>query len=105
MIFTGNMNDRISREIINYDKELKCDIVQIANHGYDDGGVLEFYKRCNADYNIWNCSEYAYRFFSPDMGYGKTEVSTEIYNSVKSQNNYFCNKITPNIIVLSKGDN
>lgn len=105
IIFTGNMNDRISREIINYDKELKCDIVQIANHGYDDGGVLEFYKRCNADYNIWNCSEYAYRFFSPDMGYGKTEVSTEIYNSVKSQNNYFCNKITPNIIVLSKGDN
>lgn len=100
LIFTGNMTDRISRIILNSGDELDCDAVQVANHGLDNGGVLEFYSRCNAEIILWNCSEYAYRFFNPKQGYGKSAVSTAVYNQGNHRNNYFCDKITPEILLL-----
>lgn len=100
MIFTGNMNDKISKEIL-LQNDITCDIVQIANGGYNNCGILDFYKKCNAEINIWNTSEYAYRFFSPVEGYEKTEVSTKVYNFENVKENYFCDRILPQIIPLN----
>ena len=100
IIFTGNMTDEISKEILQSGQSLKCDIVQIANHGYNDCGVLEFYKNTNAKIGIWNTSEYAFRFFNKNEGYGKSEVSTKVYNWEGFEKHYFCDRILPQIIPL-----
>jgi len=101
IVFTGNMTDRISREILSDDVDIECRILQVANHGLENSGVLDFYRKCNAEINIWNTSEYAYRFFNPTEGYEKSEVSTAVYNFKHCKNNYFCDKISPQIIPLS----
>lgn len=101
IIFTGNMTDCISREILASGEDIECDIVQVANRGLNDGGVLEFYTECKAKINIWNTSEYAYRFFSPTEGYEKSAVSTAVYNSKNCIKNYFCDRILPQYIPLS----
>ena len=101
IVFTGNMTDRISREILEGGADIECGILQVANHGLENSGVLEFYQKCNAKINIWNTSEYAYRFFNPDEGYEKSKVSTAVYNFEHCKNNYFCDRITPQIIPLS----
>lgn len=100
IIFTGNMTDEISKEILQSGQPLKCDIVQIANHGYNDCGVLEFYENTNAKIGIWNTSEYAFRFFNKNEGYGKSEVSTKVYNLEGFEKHYFCDRILPQIIPL-----
>lgn len=101
IVFTGNMTERISREISEGGADIECSILQVANHGLENSGVLEFYQRCNAKINIWNTSEYAYRFFNPNEGYEKSKVSTAVYNFEHCKNNYFCDRITPQIIPLS----
>lgn len=101
IVFTGNMTDRISREILEGGADIECSILQVANHGLENSGVLEFYQKCNAKINIWNTSEYAYRFFNPNEGYEKSKVSTAVYNFEHCKNNYFCDRITPQIIPLS----
>ena len=101
IVFTGNMTDRISREILVDGADIECGILQVANHGLENSGVLDFYRKCNAKINIWNTSEYAYRFFNPDEGYEKSEVSTAVYNFEHCKNNYFCDRILPQIIPLS----
>lgn len=101
IVFTGNMTDRISREILEGGTDIECSILQVANHGLENSGVLEFYQKCNAKINIWNTSEYAYRFFNPDEGYEKSKVSTAVYNFEHCKRNYFCDRITPQIIPLS----
>lgn len=63
-------------------------------------GVLDFYRKCNAKIQIWNTSEYAYRFFNPTEGYEKSEVSTAVYKSEHCIKNYFCDRILPQIIPL-----
>jgi beta-lactamase superfamily II metal-dependent hydrolase len=98
IIFTGNMTDRVSEEILASGEDISCDIVQVANRGFNNGGVLEFYSKCKAKINIWNTSEYAYRFFSPTEGYEKSEVSTKVYNFDFCEKNYFCDRILPQII-------
>ena len=101
VIFTGEMTDRISEKILaNYREDLKCDFVQVANHGWNNGGVLEFYKACSADIQLWNNSEYAFRFFSPNEGYGKSEISTAVYKMVRSENNVFCDHVKPQILIF-----
>ena len=100
IIFTGNMTDEISKEIIGSGQSLKCNIVQIANHGYNDCGVLEFYENTNAKIGLWNTSEYAYRFFNRTEGYEKSEVSTKVYNLESFEKHYFCDRILPQIISL-----
>ncbi|MBO5211710.1 MAG: hypothetical protein J6B80_07270, partial [Clostridia bacterium] len=100
IIFTGNMTDEISKEIIQSGQSLKCNIVQIANHGYNDCGVLEFYEKTNARIGLWNTSEYAYRFFNKTEGYEKSEVSTKVYNLESFEKHYFCDRILPQIISL-----
>ena len=95
------MTDRISEKILaNYREDLKCDFVQVANHGWNNGGVLEFYKACSADVQLWNNSEYAFRFFSPNEGYGKSEISTAVYKMVRSENNVFCDHVKPQILIF-----
>lgn len=101
IVFTGNMTDRISREILSDNVDIECGILQVANHGLENSGVLDFYRKCNARINIWNTSEYAYRFFNPTEGYEKSEVSTAVYNFEHCKNNYFCDRISPQIIPLS----
>ncbi len=100
IIFTGNMTDEISREILNSRQELKCDIVQIANHGYNNCGVFEFYEKTGAEIGLWNTSEYAYRFFNKTEGYEKSEVSTKVYKLNTVKKHYFCDRILPQIIPL-----
>ncbi len=100
IIFTGNMTDEISKEILQSGQSLKCDIVQIANHGYNDCGVLEFYEETGAKIGVWNTSEYAYRFFNKTEGYEKSEVSTKVYNLENFKEHYFCDRILPQIIPL-----
>lgn len=101
IIFTGNMTDRISKVILSSGQDIECSIVQVANHGLNDGGVLDFYRKCNAKVQIWNTSEYAYRYFNPTEGYVKSEVSTAVYESQHCINNYFCDRILPQIISIS----
>lgn len=100
IIFTGNMTDRISEAVLSGGEDIECDIVQIANHGLNDGGVLDFYRKCNAKIQIWNTSEYAYRYFHPTEGYEKSDISTKVYDFEHCQNNYFCDRILPQIIGL-----
>jgi len=100
ILFTGNMTDRISRAVLLSEDDIECSIVQVANHGLNDGGVMEFYRKCNAKIQIWNTSEYAYRYFNPTQGYEKSSVSTNVYNLIDSFNNYFCDRILPQIIPL-----
>ncbi len=100
IIFTGNMTDRISEEIIKSGKSVRCDIVQIANGGLNNGGVFEFYDRTNAKIGLWNTSEYAYRYFNKTEGYEKSEISTKIYNLEGFEKHYFCDRILPQIISL-----
>lgn len=100
IIFTGNMTDRISEEILKENSDISCNIVQIANGGKNNGGIFEFYKKTGAEIQIWNTSEYAYRFFSPSEGYEKSTVSTAVYNSENCKRNYFCDRILPQIISL-----
>lgn len=100
ILFTGNMTDRISKVILSNDEDIQCSIVQIANHGHNNCGILDFYSRCNAQIQIWNTSEYAYRFFSPDEGYEKSQVSTSVYNFEHCRKNYFCDRILPEVIGL-----
>lgn len=104
IIFTGNMTDDISREILNNGDDILCDIVQIANHGYNNGGVLEFYEKTGAKIGLWNTSEYAFRNFNPNEGYKKSAVSTAVYNLKTFENHYFCDKILPQIIDLKEED-
>ncbi|MBO5321792.1 MAG: hypothetical protein J6B22_04205 [Clostridia bacterium] len=98
IIFTGNMTDCISQEIIKSGKCIKCDIIQIANGGLNNGGVFEFYKNANAKIGLWNTSEYAYRFFNKTEGYEKSEVSTKVYNLEGFEKHYFCDRILPQIV-------
>ena len=102
IIFTGNMTDAISEEILSNDIDINCNIVQVANCGYNNCGVLDFYKKCNASINIWNTSEYAYRFFSKNEGYEKSDVSTSVYNFEHCKENYFSDRILPQTISLDK---
>ena len=101
LVFTGNMTDRISEIILSNGENIECDIVQVANHGLNDCGILDFYSKCNAEIQLWNTSEYAYRFFSPAEGYKKSEVSTAVYELKNYDKNYFCDRILPQIIPLS----
>jgi len=101
IIFTGNMTDRISKIILMSSEDIECSIVQVANHGLNDCGELDFYSKCNAETRIWNTSEYAYRFFNPTEGYGKSEVSTAVYEFKNGNKNYFCDRILPQTIPLS----
>ncbi len=100
VIFTGNMTDGISEEIIESGKDIKCDIVQIANHGLNNCGVFKFYKKTGAKIGLWNTSEYAYRFFSKTEGYEKSEVSTAVYKLDCFEKHYFCDRILPQIISI-----
>jgi hypothetical protein len=61
---------------------------------------LDFYRKCNANVKIWNTSEYAYRFFNADEGYLKSEVSTAVYEFEDCAENYFCDRILPQIIPI-----
>ena len=101
IIFTGNMTDYISQEIIKSGKCIKCDIIQIANSGLNNGGVFEFYKNANAKIGLWNTSEYAYRFFNKTEGYEKSEVSTKVYNLEGFEKHYFCDRILPQIVSIT----
>lgn len=102
VIFTGDMTDRISEIILeNYPKDLKTDFVQVANHGWNNCGVLEFYKKCNAKVQLWNNSEYGYQFFRKDEGYKKSKVSTEVYNLENCIKNVFCDEVKHQILSLT----
>lgn len=100
VIFTGNMTDSISEAILSSGENITCGIVQVANCGLNNGGVIDFYKKCNAKIKIWNTGEYAYRYFNPNEGYGKSVVSTAVYQMGNSDENYFCDRILPQIIHL-----
>lgn len=95
-IYTGDMTDEISRKIISkYGNDLKCDVVQIANHGWDNGGILEFYELCSAKLQIWNNSEYGYQFFRKSEGYKKSRVSTRVFGLPSCKQNAFCDQVKP----------
>ena len=95
-IYTGDMTDEISRKLIEtYGEDLKCDAVQIANHGWDNGGVLEFYQRCAARLQLWNNSEYGYQFFRKDEGYRKSKTSTQVFHLPTCKCNAFCDQVKP----------
>lgn len=99
VIFTGDMTDRISRHLLDRcPEELSCEVVQVANHGWSNCGVLAFYEACGASVQLWNNSEYGYRFFRPNEGYRKTEVSTKVYGRVDWQKNIFCDCVSPVIL-------
>lgn len=98
-IFTGDMTDRISELILENKREkLPCDVVQVANHGWNNCGVLEFYKTCNAKIQLWNNSEYGYQFFRKNEGYKKSEISTKVYSLDNCKLNVFCDEVKPQII-------
>lgn len=95
-LYTGDMTDKISKIILEkYKNSLKCDVVQIANHGWENCGLVDFYKECNAELQIWNNSEYGYQFFRKNDGYRKNKVSTEIFNLKNCKLNVFCNQVKP----------
>ena len=95
-IYTGDMTDRISKTLIEkHGEKLKCDVVQIANHGWDNCGVLDFYKFCAAKLQIWNNSEYGFQFFRKSEGYKKTAVSTQVFDLETCKLNAFCDQVKP----------
>jgi hypothetical protein len=99
VIFTGDMTDRISRLLLQSCRgELPCEVVQVANHGWNNCGVLEFYETCGARIQLWNNSEYGYRFFRKDEGYQKTEASTRIYRLKTCEKNVFCDCVSPQTV-------
>lgn len=101
VIFTGDMTDRISELLLkDLGDKLSCDIVQVANHGWNNCGVLDFYKTCKAKVQIWNNSEYGYQFFRKYEGYKKSIVSTKVYSLVDAESNIFCDTVKPQIITL-----
>ena len=105
IIFTGDMTDEISRKLIKkYGKNLKCDVVQIANHGYNNCGIKEFYELCSARLQLWNNSEYGYRFFKKDEGYAKTKTSTEVFGLDTCKLNVFCDQVKPQIYEFPLND-
>ncbi len=100
-IFTGDMTDRISRVLLQTCREeLPCEVAQVANHGWSNCGVLEFYEACGARIQLWNNSEYGYRFFRKDEGYQKTEVSTKVYELKACERNVFCDCVSAQTVFL-----
>ena len=100
-IFTGDMTDRISRVLLQTCREeLPCEVVQVANHGWNNCGVLAFYETCGARIQLWNNSEYGYRFFRKDEGYQKTEVSTKVYELKACETNVFCDCVSAQTVFL-----
>ncbi len=103
VIFTGDMTDRISRLLLRtHREELPCEVVQVANHGWNNCGVPEFYETCGARVQLWNNSEYGYRFFRRDEGYQKTEASTGVYHLKTCERNVFCDCVSPQMVALSQ---
>ena len=101
MIFTGDMTDRISRLLLQRCREeLPCEVVQVANHGWNNCGVVEFYEACGAHVQLWNNSEYGYRFFRRDEGYQKTEVSTKVYRLNTCERNVFCDCVSAQRVIF-----
>ncbi len=101
VIFTGDMTDRISKLLLKTKRgELPCEVVQVANHGWNNCGVPEFYETCGAEVQLWNNSEYGYLFFRKDEGYGKTEASTKVYGLETCRRNVFCDCVSAQRIPL-----
>jgi len=101
VIFTGDMTDRISRLLLETRKdELPCEVIQVANHGWNNCGVLEFYETCGAEIQLWNNSEYGYRFFRKDEGYRKTEASTKVYALKTCKRNVFCDCVSAQRVIF-----
>ena len=104
-IFTGDMTDSISQKLIEkYGDRLKCDAVQVANHGFDNCGVVKFYELCAAGLQLWNNSEYGYRFFNKTEGYKKSPNSTEIFGLKTCKLNVFCDEVKPRIMSFPLND-
>lgn len=72
---------------------LRCDAVQIAHHGWGGAGSFEFYRTCNAPVQLWNNSEYGFKYADSNQGYGKTEVSTLCYDMPCCKRHVFCGGI------------
>ncbi|MBR3300214.1 MAG: hypothetical protein IKI68_01880, partial [Clostridia bacterium] len=95
-VYTGEMTDDISKILIEkYGDDLKCDVVQIANHGWNNGGVAKFYEKCAARLQLWNNSEYGYRFFKENEGYKKSPSSTRVFGLTTCKLNAFCDQCKP----------
>lgn len=97
-IYTGNMTDRISKILIDmYNDDLRCDVVKVSNHGFENCGLLEFYEKCAARLQLWDNSEYGFRFLSVDKGYKKSKVPTEVFLLDSCKLNVFCDQVKPQI--------
>ena len=93
VLFTGDMTDRLSEDLLSRcGSTLASQAVQVANHGWNNCGTVDFYRAVGARLQLWNNSEYGFRFFRKDEGYQKFANATAIFTLPSCKLNVFCNQ-------------
>lgn len=94
ILWMGDMADKPSKIAVQiYGENLKCDGLQISHHGWGNAGVKEFYQLCSPTVQFWTNSEYGFRFFDQNQGYGKTDIATYVFNMPCTKRHVFCSQI------------
>ena len=89
------MTDSLSEQLLSqYGSHLRSDVVQIANHGWNNCGSVQFYQAVAAQLQLWTNSEYGFQFFRKDEGYQKTLDATAIYHLSTCRQNVFCDQVS-----------
>lgn len=89
------MTDSLSEHLLSqYGSHLRSDVVQIANHGWNNCGSVQFYQAVAAQLQLWTNSEYGFQFFRKDEGYQKTLAATAIYHLSTCRQNVFCDQVS-----------
>ena len=95
ILITGDMTDSLSEQLLSrYGSHLRSDVVQIANHGWNNCGSVQFYQAVAAQLQLWTNSEYGFQFFRKDEGYQKTPTATAIYHLSTCRQNAFCDQVS-----------
>lgn len=95
ILITGDMTDSLSEQLLSqYGSHLRSDVVQIANHGWNNCGSVQFYQAVAAQLQLWTNSEYGFQFFRKDEGYQKTLAATAIYHLSTCRQNVFCDQVS-----------
>ncbi len=75
VIWTHDMEDNASVYMIRkYRELLKCDAVMVGHHGWNGGGILEFYQRCAPTVLIWNNTKENWEYAVKHDGVGTKPI-------------------------------
>ena len=103
VLWTGDMSDSCGNLVLKlYGDSIKCDAVQISHHGWGGAGSVDFYRTCQAPVQIWNNTEFGFKYHDPRQGYGKSPISTEVYDLPEVKRHIFCGGIRMEKLSLVK---